>query len=229
MISTQLAAASSAEPEGLANEIIIPRRKQLTPLISHRVNPNPNTNPGAGSQQWQRCGQGAAARPARASLGSRRLGAVYGEFTGLGDTLFLHVAIVTDTIIKLSLHLAEEMDLSEAIILASASLMVPRCPPRGRQRGAEPSRGDGAPRRRLRRGHILLTGCFSRPRRRAGCRSTGLACPHHAGSHWRRHSPSALAALPGTSGANKSPLRTRFQPSLWLPPAAPAFPLLLPL
>lgn len=68
------------------------------------------------------------------------MGAVYREFAGLGDTLFLHVAIVTDTIIKLSLNLAEEMDLSEAIILASALLILPRFPPRGRQQGAEQAR-----------------------------------------------------------------------------------------
>lgn len=64
---------------------------------------------------------------------------------------------------------------------------------------------------------------------RACCRSPGIAQLRHAGSHRRRHSPSVLAALPGTSGANKSPLRRRFQPASWLPPAAPAFPLLLPL
>lgn len=59
--STQLAAASSAAPGGLANEILIPRRKRLTPLISHRVKPNPNTRRGAGGRPWQRWGQGAAA------------------------------------------------------------------------------------------------------------------------------------------------------------------------
>lgn len=77
-------------------------------------------------------------------------GAVYGEFAGLGDPLFLHVAIATDTIIKLSLNLAEQMDLSEAIPAASVSLLPLRCPPGGR-----PGRGDGASRRRLR---ILLMG-----------------------------------------------------------------------
>lgn len=116
--STQLAAASSAAPGGLANEILIPRRKRLTPLISHHVKPNPNTRRGAGGRPWQRWGQGAAAAAHPGGAPTRRpeTGAVYGGSAGLGDTLFLHVAIVTETIIKLRLNRAEETDLSAAII-----------------------------------------------------------------------------------------------------------------
>lgn len=94
------------------------------------------------------CGQGMLR--AGGMLWLPETGAVYGEFAGLGDPLFLLVAIVTDTIIKLSLNLAEQMDLSEAIPAARVSLLPLRCPPCGR-----PGRGDGASRRRLR---ILLTG-----------------------------------------------------------------------
>lgn len=53
-------------------------------------------------------------------------GDVYGEFALLGEPLFLHVAMVTDTMIKLSPSLAEETDLSGAIILQGALLSQPQ-------------------------------------------------------------------------------------------------------
>lgn len=87
--STQLAAASSAAAGGLANEILIPRRKRLTPLISHRVKPNPNTRRGAGGRPWQRCRQGAAAaHPAGASPGARRRELFTEESPGWGIRYF---------------------------------------------------------------------------------------------------------------------------------------------
>lgn len=50
---------------------------------------------------------------------------VYRDFALLWGTLFLHVAIATDTIIKLSLNLVVEMDLSEAIILKEQVVYSP--------------------------------------------------------------------------------------------------------
>lgn len=135
MISTQLAAVRSASPEGLTNKIIVAGRKHLTPLIKPRADPNPNTQPVPAAGCWQPKGRGVwgAAVPKAVALlhASPRLGLpllleagdVYGEFASLGDTLFLHVAIVTATIIKLRLNLVEEMDLSDAIIYR------PRCFP----------------------------------------------------------------------------------------------------
>lgn len=157
------------------------------------------------------------------------MGAVYGEFAGLEDTLFLHVAIVTDTIIKLSLNLAEEMDLSEAIILASALSIPPRCPPRGRLRGAEPSRGDGAPHRRVCRGCIPLTG--TSPGRGAGQAAGAPDSPGRTvlGAAGAGTAPLGWQHRWARLRRTKAPLRVCFQPVPWLPPAAPAFPILLPL
>lgn len=85
-------------------------------------------------------------------------GDVYGEFALLGETLFLHVAMVTDTIIKLSPSLVEETDLSEAIILRGALLL-----PRRAARPAPPApAGPRSPPRAL-RGRILPTGLRVHP------------------------------------------------------------------
>lgn len=132
MISTQLAAERSALPEGLTNKIIIPGRKCLTPLIKHRAEPTQTPDPsqqrGAGSQWGVGCchaqSSGSAAPIPWPGLPSLlEAGDVYGEFAWLGATLFLHVAIVTATVIKLRLSPVLETDLSDAIVYR------PRCFP----------------------------------------------------------------------------------------------------